>query len=43
MDFEKQIKEMQTYQEELKAKSEQQIIQEKRKLLDEETAHNKEV
>ena len=34
---------MQTYQEELKAKSEQAIIQEKRKLLDEETAHNKEV
>ena len=32
---------MQTYQRELKAKSEQQIKQEKRK--DEETAHNKEV
>jgi ATPase family AAA domain-containing protein 3A/B len=43
MEYEKQIKEMHTYQEELKAKSAQQLAEEKRKLLDEETRHNNEV
>jgi ATPase family AAA domain-containing protein 3A/B len=43
MEYEKQIKEMQTYQEELKAKTSQQLAEEKRKLLDEETKHNNEV
>lgn len=43
MEYEKQIKEMQTYQEELKAKSAQQLMEEKRKLLDDETRHNNEV
>lgn len=42
MEYEKQIKEMQTYQEELKAKSAQQLAEERRKLLDEETRHNQE-
>jgi ATPase family AAA domain-containing protein 3A/B len=43
MEYEKQIKEMETYQEELKAKSAQQLAEERRKLLDEETRHNQEV
>lgn len=43
MEIEKQIKEMQTYQEELKANASQKLMEEKRKLLDEETRHNNEV
>lgn len=43
MEIEKQIKEMQTYQEELKANASQKLAEEKRKLLDEETRHNNEV
>ena len=43
MEIEKQIKEMQTYQEELKANAAQKMMEEKRKLLDEETKHNNEV
>jgi ATPase family AAA domain-containing protein 3A/B len=43
MEYEKQISEMKTYQEELKAKSAQQLAEERRKLLDEETRHNQEV
>ena len=43
MEIEKQIKEMQTYQEELKANASQKLAEEKRKLLDEETRHNMEV
>lgn len=42
MEYEKQIKEMQTYQEELKAKSAQQLAEERRKMLEEETRHNQE-
>jgi len=42
MEIEKQIKEMQTYQEELKANASQKLAEEKRKLLDEETRHNNE-
>ena len=43
MEIDKQIKEMQTYQEELKANASQKLMEEKRKLLDEETRHNNEV
>ena len=43
MEIEKQIKEMQTYQEELKANASQKLMEEKRKLLDDETRHNNEV
>jgi ATPase family AAA domain-containing protein 3A/B len=43
MEYEKQISEMKTYQEELKAKSAQQLAEERRKLLDDETRHNNEV
>ena len=43
MEIEKQIKEMQTYQEELKANASQKLMEEKRKLLNEETQHNNEV
>lgn len=42
MEIEKQIKEMQTYQEELKANASQKLAEEKRKLLNEETQHNNE-
>jgi ATPase family AAA domain-containing protein 3A/B len=43
MEIEKQIKEMQTYQEELKANASQKLAEEKRKLLNEETQHQNEV
>lgn len=43
MEYEKQVVEMKTYQEELKANAAQKLAEEKRKLLDEETRHNQEV
>ena len=43
MEYEKQIKEMETYQIELQANAAQKVAEEKRKLLDEETRHNQEV
>lgn len=42
MEYEKQVVEMKTYQEELKANAAQKLAEEKRKLLDEETRHNQE-
>lgn len=42
MEIDKQIKEMQTYQEELKANASQKLAEEKRKLLEDETRHNNE-
>ncbi|CAF0919107.1 unnamed protein product [Brachionus calyciflorus] len=42
MEYEKQIKEMQTYQEELKANAAKMLAEEKRKLLEDETRHNNE-
>jgi ATPase family AAA domain-containing protein 3A/B len=43
MEYEKQIREMETYQQELKANAAQKIAEEKRKLLEDETRHNNEV
>ena len=43
MEYEKQIKEMQAYQEELKQNAALKLAEEKRKLLDDETRHNNEV
>jgi ATPase family AAA domain-containing protein 3A/B len=43
MEYEKQIKEMDTYQKEMMANAQAKAMEEKRKLLDEETRHNNEV